>query len=116
MPRPYSSDLRLRVLRALKDRVQKRSEIAAQFQISPATLYLWQKQQKEEGRSEAKPHSGGCTCRFDVALLRSLVAEQSDRTLVELAALYQQRTGEPISIASVDRLLRREGVTRKKGH
>lgn len=115
MPRPYSSDLRLRVLHALKSRRQKRSEVAAQFQISPATLYLWQKQEKEEGRQQAKPHAGGRACRFHRALLCALVAEQSEGTLLELAALYQQRTGESISISSVDRLLRREGITRKKG-
>lgn len=115
MARAYSTDLRVRVLHALKSRAQKRSEIAAQFQISPATLYLWQKQQKEEGRAEAKPHSGGPAARLQPAVLCRLVAEQSDRTLAELAALYQQSTGERISIASVDRLLRREGITRKKG-
>jgi transposase len=43
----------------LKGRRQKRSEVAAQFQTSFASLYLWQKQEKEEGRSAAKPHSGG---------------------------------------------------------
>lgn len=115
MPRPYSSDLRLRVLRALAQHRLKRSEIAEQYQVSPSTLYLWQKQQKEEARTEAKPHSGGRACRFDAAVLRALVAEQSERTLAELATLYQQRTAEPISLSSVHQLLRREGITRKKG-
>lgn len=115
MPRPYSADLRVRVLRALKSASETRSQIAIQFQISPSTLYLWQKQQKEDGRAEAKPHAGGRACHFDVALLRALVSEQSDRTLAELAVLYRDKTGEPISIASVDRLLRQEGITRKKG-
>lgn len=115
MPRPYSFDLRVRVLHALKNATRRRSEIAAQFQISPATLYLWQKQEKQEGRRAAKPHSGGPPARLDPAVLASLVPEQSERTLAELAALYEQRTGERISISSVDRLLRRAGITRKKG-
>jgi len=115
MPRPYSSDLRHRALRALAQARLKRSEIAEQYQLSPSTLYLWQKQQKDEGRQTAKPHSGGRACRFDASLLRVLVAERSERTLAELASLYQQRTGEPISIGSVHRLLRLEGLTRKKG-
>ena len=115
MPRPYSSDLRVRVLHALESVQQKRSEIAGQFQISPATLYLWQKQQKQEGRREAKPHAGGHASRLRPAVLGALVQEKNERTLAELAVLYQERTGEPISIASVDRLVRAAGLTRKKG-
>lgn len=114
MPRPYSWDLRVRVLHALTQGRQKRSEIAQQFEISPSTLYLWQKQQKEEHREQAKPHAGGRACRFDASRLRALALEQSERTLAELAALYQQQTGEPISLGSVHRLLRLEGITRKK--
>jgi transposase len=59
MPQPYSADLRQRVLHALEKSPLKRSEIAAQYEISPATLYNWQKQLKEENRSRAKPHAGG---------------------------------------------------------
>ena len=58
MPQPYSSDLRQRVLHALERSPLKRAEIAQQFEVSPSTLYNWQKQLKEEGRTVAKPHAG----------------------------------------------------------
>mgnify|MGYP003581462716 CR=1 FL=1 len=51
---PYSSDLRERVLHALEVSPLKREEIAAQYQICPATLYNWQKQRKQEGRTTPK--------------------------------------------------------------
>lgn len=114
MSQPYSQDLRVRVLHALEAASRKREEIAHQFQISPATLYNWQKQKKQEGRTTAKPHAGGKRCQFDLPVLRALVAEQNDRTLEELATAYQQETAQTISRASVDRLLKKARITRKK--
>jgi transposase len=114
MPHPYSSDLRQRVLHALEKSPLRRHEIAAQFEISPATLHNWQKQLKQEGRTEAKPHAGGNPSRFDPAVLRELVEEKSDRTIAELQASYQERTGAAISYWSVRNLLALLGLTRKK--
>lgn len=39
MPRPYSSDLRSRVLAGGKSSSQPRQRIAERFQLAPATLY-----------------------------------------------------------------------------
>lgn len=117
MPRPYSADLRRRVLHALEaspKHPEKRAEIARRFEISPSTLYLWQQQYRAEGRTEAKPHAGGPTLRADADLLAALVEEQRNRTLPELAALYQERTGAPITPSWVARLLKRRRITRKK--
>lgn len=114
MPQPYSSDLRQRVLHALEKSPLRRHEIAAQFEISSATLYNWQKQRKEEGRTEAKPHAGGRVSRFDPSVLGELVEEKNDRTIAELQASYEVRTGVPISYSSVRNVLVLLGVTRKK--
>lgn len=114
MPQPYSADLRQRVLHALERSALKRSEIAAQFEISPATLYNWQKQLKSEGRRQAKPHAGGNPTRFDGTVLRSLVQEKNDRTIAELQASYKTQTGTSISYSSVRHLLAVLGLTRKK--
>lgn len=92
----------------------KRTEIAQQYQVCPATLYKWQKQKRLEKRVRPKPHAGGRVSRFDLQVLRDLVSEQNDRTLEELAAAYAQKTGTFISRSSVDRLLRLAGMTRKK--
>lgn len=114
MPRAYSADLRTRVLEACAAAEVARAEIARRYQISEATLYGWWKQWKEEGRREAKPHAGGSEREIDPAVLRSLVAEKNDRTRAELAALYQEQTGRAMHPASVSKILRREGITRKK--
>ncbi len=114
MPRPYSADLRGRVLRACKAATRPRAELARQFEVGESTLYLWLQQEGTEGRCEAKPHAGGHTPHFDGGLLEALLAERNDRTLAELAAAYQARTGPPISPSSVRRVLAARGVTRTK--
>jgi len=114
MPRPYSADLRARVLHACEAAVQSRAEIAAQFEVGESTVYLWLKQQRAEGRTAPKPHAGGHAPGFDVEALRAAVAGGNDRTLAELAAAYAARTGQSISGPSVRRLLKGAGITRKK--
>jgi len=114
MSRPYSQDLRVRVLRAAKESPLKRNEIAAQFQICPATLYRWQRQEREAGRTAPKPHAGGRRSQIQLDVLRELVREKNDRTLAQLARLYGERTGQPISLSSVDRWLKWAKITRKK--
>lgn len=114
MPQPYSPDLRARVLHALEKSPLKRAEIAQQYEISPSTLYNWQKQLKEEGRSCAKPHAGGVASHFDPPVLQRVHQEKTDRTIEELQVRYQEETGDSISYSSVRRLLARLGLTRKK--
>lgn len=114
MSQPYSQDLRVRVLHAMETSGLKRTEIAQQYQVCPASLYNWQREKRLEKRVRPKPHAGGKVSRFDLQVLRDLVGEQNDRTLEELVAAYAQKTGTPISKSSVDRLLKQAGVTRKK--
>jgi transposase len=114
MPRAYSADLRSRVLDACAAAEVERAEIARRFRISESTLYLWWKQWREEERREAKPHAGGTEREIDSAVLRELVHQKNDRTRTELATLYQEQTGHAIHPASVSKILRREGITRKK--
>jgi len=114
MPRPYSPDLRLRVLHACAAREAERAELARRYEVSETTLYRWLRQQRTEGRTAPKPHAGGPTSRFDAARLRQLVEAQPDRTLAELAALYHAETGVAISLSSVERLVQWLQLRRKK--
>lgn len=114
MPRAYSADLRERVLDACEVADVERAEIAQRYRISESTLYGWWKQWKAKGRRTAKPHPGGTERQVDPAVLRTLVEEKNDRTNAELAALYEKETGRRIHPASVSKILRREGISRKK--
>lgn len=114
MPAAYSADLRSRVLDACAAAEVERAEIARRYRISESILYRWWKQWKEEGRREAQPHTGGTEREIDPALFRSLLEEKNDRTRAELATLYQEKTGRRVHPASVSKILRREGISRKK--
>src|SRR4051812_10899178 len=88
MPRPYSADLRRRVLRACERGRLSRARIAAMFGVGATTLFRWQQQARDEGRREAKPPRGGPAPRLDDAALaaqRGLVAETNALTLAEYA-------------------------------
>ena len=131
MPRPYSADLRLRVLRACAREEGTRQQIARRFRVSESTVYGWLRQAREEDRRRAKPHAGGRERVIDAAgdaVLRALVAEDNDArvpspaepglgwdaTLAEYAAAFQARTGHRVSPSMVCKALKRLGLPRKK--
>ena len=85
MPKPYSADLRERVLLADEAGLPPVA-IAQRFGVGLATVYLWRQQAHAQGRRCAKPHGGGRARGIDAAgeaILRALVAERNDRTLDE---------------------------------
>lgn len=114
MPAAYSPDLRQRVLHACAMVEGTRTAIAQRFHVSERIVYRWLQQEREEGRTAPKPHAGGVPSHFDPALVRTLHQEQADVTLAECAARYAARTGVPISVSSVERLVQRLDLRRKK--
>jgi transposase len=117
MPRPYSSDLRGRVLAAW-DGGERPSAVAERFCVARATVYLWLRQRRDEGRTEAKRLGGGPkpTIRDEAeAALVRLVEDRRDRTLAEYPdGLAAAPGGVRVHPWTVGRALRRLGRTRKK--
>ena len=117
MPRPYSADLRGRALRACARAEASRAAIARRFEVAEATLYGWLKQERDEGRREAKPHAGGPAPTIDAAgcaVVRALVDEDNAATLEEYVERYAARTRQRVSVALMCRTLRRLDLPRKK--
>jgi transposase len=117
MGRPYSTDLRERVLRACEIGSESSRAIARRFEISESAVRSWCRQLHEEGRREPKPHGRGFRSILDEddgAVLRALVAEKNDGTLAEYAQAFTARTGEEISESSICRALQRHGLVIKK--
>jgi transposase len=119
MPKPYSADLRERVLLADAAGLSP-AVVAARFGVGLSTVYLWRQQARAEGRRCAKPHGGGRGRGIDPAgeaILRGLVAERNDRTLDEYRELLAARTGGRwVSRPTLCRALRRLELRRKKRH
>jgi transposase len=86
MPKPYSQDLRMRVVEAVEGGASRR-EVAEVYGISPSVVVIWMQRWTETGSVEAKP-SGGSTSPLDehAEFLLGLTIEQPDMTLDEIVA------------------------------
>lgn len=116
MPRPYSNDLRRRALEAC-DEGERPGVVAERFRIGRASVYLWLKQRREEGRACSKKMGGGPLplIRDTVeAVLSRLVASDNHLTLAQYRDKLVDETGLSVHPWTVGRALRRLRLTRKK--
>jgi transposase len=113
MTKPYSSDLRERVVEAI-DEGATRHEAAERFGVSVSSAVRWHQSWRNEGTFEARPYGGSRSPLEDYAEeILGLVAEQRDRTLDEIvAAMHKRRI--PGSRTALFRFLERHGITLKK--
>ena len=63
MPKPYSQDLRMRVVAAVEGGASRR-EVAELYGISPSVVVIWMQRWTDTGCVEAKP-TGGSTSPLD---------------------------------------------------
>ena len=117
MPQAYSLDLRERVAAAAHADGLTPRAIAARFRVGESTVRGWLRRARVTGTLAARPHGGGMPAKVDAAgapVLLGLIAEQSGRTLAELAAAYHAATGTVLSVHAVRRACVRLDVRRKK--
>jgi transposase len=111
--RPYSPDLRERILAAVERRKGSLRELADLFLVSLSCIVRLLRGYRASGSLLPKPHAGGPRPLLDADAcqrLRDLVREQPDATLAEL----QARLGIPCSLSTLCRALQRLGISRKK--
>src|SRR5215469_5051963 len=113
MARPYSQDLRMRVVEAVEGGASRR-EVAELYGISPSVVVIWMQRWKETGSIEAK-QSGGSVSPLDehAGFLLALIVEQPDMTLDEIVAAMS-RAGIEGSRTSVWRFYERHEISFKK--
>jgi transposase len=112
----YSLDLRERVLTALLEGDTTQAEVAAQFQISDATVELWWRRWRETQQVAPKPWAAGGkrTLQTCAAAIRAAVTQQPDATLQELCTTVAAQTGVHASPSMMCRELQRLDLPRKK--
>jgi transposase len=116
MPKPYSQDLRSRALEAC-DEGERPDSVAKRFRVGRASVYLWLKQRREEGRECSKKMGGGPrpVIRDAVeAALKRLVESDNHLTLAQYQDQLADETGIRVHPWTVGRALRRLRLTRKK--
>ena len=114
MARPYSQDLRDRVVAVVASGRRCRV-VAAQFGVSVASVVKWSQRWRATGSAAAKPMGGRRPLRLagERAWLLARIAEKPDLTLRAVVAELAER-GTPASYGVVWRFLAREGISFKK--
>jgi transposase len=114
--RPYSRDLRERVIAALEAGQLSQAEIAETFAVSLSTVEKWWRRRRETGDCAASPHAGGVSRTLQDAedFLRAEIERQPDVLLEELCARVAEAKGIQASPSMMCRELQRLGLPRKK--
>jgi transposase len=106
--KPYSKDLRLRVLAAV-DAGKPREQVAKTFSVSTPPLKRWLKRRRETGDVEPKPIPGRPSRKGE--MLRSWLPKQleanDDLTLEEHREAFEEEFGEAVSTSTVGRAIAR---------
>ena len=91
MPRPYSIDLRSRVIEEVEAGASRR-EVAEHYGLSPSVVVIWMQRFDETGSVAAKPSGGSSSPLEEQAeFLLAQIAEQPDMTLDEVVAAMRKR-------------------------
>jgi transposase len=115
MPKPYSLDLRERVVGFVKDGHSRRAA-AAHFKVSVSFVVNLMTAVRTRGSFAPKPLGGRRHAKLEPhrAFLLTRVTERADITMPELAAELVAATGETADPASLSRWLIRAGYRFKK--
>jgi transposase len=115
--KPYSIDLRQKVLDAhLKNQTSIR-EIAEKFGVSDSFVRKLLKRHQETGGIEPKPHGGGASAKLTeehYVLVESMIAENNNITLVVLCKQIEAKTGIRVSVPTMCRILQKLKLGKNK--
>jgi transposase len=113
--KPYSKDLRLRVLAAV-DRGMPKKEVARVFGVSEPTIRRYLRLRRETDNVEPKPVPGPLARKWE-ALEERLPAQvrlNPDLTLAEHCELFEEESGMVVSASIMSRAFKRLGLPLKK--
>jgi len=104
--KPYSKDLRLRVL-AAADAGKPREQVAKTFSVSVPTIKRWLKRRRETGDVEPKPIPGRPSRKGTMlqSWLPKHLEANDDLTLEEHREAFEEEFGEAVSTSTVGRAI-----------
>jgi transposase len=115
--KPYSFDLRQRVVTAVEDGDATIAEVAAMFRVGKTFVKKMLRLRRESGNVAPQPHGGGAPAALtpqQLRVLRQQVAKEPGATLAELRRFLHETEGVAVSEATVCRALQRLCLPRKK--
>jgi transposase len=115
--KPYSTDLRSKILETKKKTNESIQQLAGRFQVSYSFVRKLVRRYEAAGTLEPAPHGGGKPAKLDpehFEIIFQLVEEDNDATLEQLRIRLAEKTGIRVSISTMCRLLQKLKLTRKK--
>jgi transposase len=115
--KPYSEDLRVRLVRAIQEEGISKSAAARLFGVSLSSVKRYARM-AERGTSLAPRKGGGRPPKADETtrkLLEEDVKERPALTVKERRRFLEHATGKALSDSTVGRLLKRMGFSQKNG-
>ncbi len=114
--RPYSLDLRQKIVHAREKQQLSIRQLAKIFGVAKSFVQKILKQYKETG--DLKPlHSGGRPPKINpeqTVVLLEIIDTNNDATLSELRELFEQKTGLKLSTSTINRISHKFDYTVKK--
>jgi transposase len=116
--RPYSLDLRQKIVDAYETGNISQRQLAKNFGVALSFIQTLLKCYRERGSIAPKVRTQQTPTKLNaeqLEVLRQLVEAQPDATLAELREQLREKTGVLIGVATVDRMVRLKlGLTFKK--
>ena len=100
--KPYSLDLRQKIVTAYENKEGSIRQLARRFKVSPDCVRRLLKRYYSEGTIEPKPYQGGNQPLLQsehLEVLTTLVEEDNDATLPELAQRLEAQTNPLMSLS-----------------
>jgi transposase len=115
--RPYSRDLRLRVVQAYENHEGSMRQLATRFRLSLSCVRDLLRRYRATGDVAPQPHGGGSPAKLTASgleTLKTLVHATPDATLQELRTRLATTQQVTVSPATISRALTKLGLPRKK--
>lgn len=116
MVKPYSQDLRERVIAAVEDGELSRREAARRYRVSIASAVKWLQQYRRSGRLKARPMGGDRRSVLKPVRdwLLKLTAKKPDLTLLAISKQLKDEHGIRADASMLCRFFKAEGFSFKK--
>jgi transposase len=115
--KPYSDDLRRKIIAAYENNDYSQQRVAELFGVSPATVRNLVRRKRETGSPDALPHAGGRSPALHEQARRfvqEMLKQNNDLTLAELRSQIERKHKKTVSLPTLCRLLQGLGLPRKK--
>ena len=115
--KPYSLDLRQKIIDVYEQQEISQRQLAQRFCVSLSFVVKLLKKYRQTGQIAPKPFNGGLKLKLspeNLSVLTELIEHNNDATLDELCQMLQEKIGIKVSRATMGRMTQRLKFTVKK--